>query len=139
MPLDIQPAAYQIGCRIRGRAGGKQGGAACFERGKGIFDPANAEAVAAGRKQTVIACNKAQGKVHGKPLGSCAACEVEQEETPAVKRWGANGVPLCARHYSRWNNWKRLSKHAKLADALRKAEAMDLASDSDSDVEIVGG
>eukprot|EP00198_Chlamydomonas_reinhardtii_P000615 XP_001689950.1 predicted protein [Chlamydomonas reinhardtii] len=37
----------------------------------------------------------------------------------------------------RWNNWKRAGKHAELADALRKAKAMDLASDSDSDVEIV--
>ena len=104
----------------------------------GLYDPVNAKAVAAGRKKGSMGSHKAQGKAHGKALGSCAACEVEQqEETPAVLRWGPNGMPVCRRHYSRWNNWKRAGKHAELADALCKAKAMDLASDSDSDVEIV--
>ena len=46
-------------------------------------------------------------------------------------------MPVCGRHYSRFHYWKRAGKHAELADTLRKAKAMDLASDSDSDVEIV--
>ncbi len=41
-------AAYTTGCHIRGRMGGWIGGATTFERGRGNFDPANAEAVEAG-------------------------------------------------------------------------------------------
>ena len=72
----------------------------------GLYDPVNAKAVAAGRKKGSMGSHKAQGKAPGKALGCCAGCEVEGRESQATVRWEASGVPLCRRHYDRWNNWK---------------------------------
>lgn len=61
MPLDIQESDYLEACSIRGKAGG----ATAFARGVGLYDPAHAEAVKAGR---------AAGGVPSK-CGKCGDCK----------------------------------------------------------------
>ncbi|PNW75155.1 hypothetical protein CHLRE_12g515100v5 [Chlamydomonas reinhardtii] len=101
MPVNIQPSSYQTGCRIRGR----YGDTACIERGRGMCDPANAEAVAAVRSAA---------SVKARTTCSRGVCRKWQARA-AVQRF-------------------RAKKKAQLA----AAEVVDISSDSDSDVEIVG-
>ncbi|KAG2446048.1 hypothetical protein HXX76_000650 [Chlamydomonas incerta] len=126
MPLDILPASYQTGCRIRGR----YGGLAAFERQRGIFNPKNAKAVVAGREAGGDATFERQRGLFDPKNAKAVAAGLERSGRKRTCSCG--GCPKCLTR-------KRVvkSRTKKMAEAEVVAEVVEISSDSDSDVEIV--